>query len=223
MIKDQSRKGWFGASDARYILNDKQDTKTWREWWEIKCGLKENNFFGNQYTYAGNVYEHSLLKAISPTIRWDRQIKVTQHKLRVNYDGDINGVIYEMKTHRADREFSYEPKPNNQYWRQCQIQMFAWKYAYEHGIKAEDDSDVEEFKKLYIVNYPLRPDEYDVACSEQDIYEGNIPIDFGRLKFTEVKYDKGWVKSEFLPRIKRLAKRLNKEIVDEEVVEHIHG
>lgn len=222
MIKDQSRKGWFGASDARYIFSDNQETKSWREWWEVKCGLKENSFLGNQYTRAGNAYEHSLLKSISPTIRWDNQIKVTQHKLRVNYDGDIDGTIYEIKTHRADREFSYEQKPNNQYWRQCQIQMFAWKYAHEHEIKSEDGKEVCEFKKLYIVSYPLHEDEYVCPFTEQDIYEGNVEVDFGRIKFTEVKYDKGWIKAEFLPRIKRLAKRLNKEIVDEEVVEHIH-
>ena len=112
--------------------------------------------------------------------------------LRVNYDGWLDGTIYEVKTHRSDKDFEV----SNTYWRQTQVEMYAYKQTYD------------DFKKLYIVSYPLYPDEY---YTDQD----DIEIDMSRIKFQEVKYDRSWIKSEYLPKLKELAKYLKKGKIPE--------
>lgn len=149
--------------------------------------MHDPEFAGSIYTDAGNKYEHHILRSISEDIEFDGQIMIDKLLLRVNYDGWLDGTIYEVKTHRSDKVFEI----TNAYWSQAQVEMYAYKQRYD------------DFKKLYIVSYPLYPDEY---YTEHE----DIQIDFSRIKFQEVKYDKSWVKSEYLPKLKELSRYLKK-------------
>lgn len=118
MIKDQSRAGWFGASDTHYIMGS-WDTDTFRKWWLVKVGTVKSTFSGNKYTRAGTAYEHRILSHLKiPT--WDRQIRFKRYRLRVNLDGEDKHTVYEVKCLRED-------KVSRQYWQQAQVEMFATK------------------------------------------------------------------------------------------------
>lgn len=188
MISSNDRSGYFGASDTSMVITKNRNTKTFRQWWNIKLGEQESDFWGNKYTEAGNAYEHPILASISEEIRTDHQIIIEKLKLRVNYDGDLRGIIYEVKTHKGEKDFEV----SKQYWRQAQVEMFAYQQTYD------------DFKKLYIVSYPLYPDEY-----YQDEHE-EVTVDFNRIKFTPVKYDKHFIKDEYLPELKYLSRCLQK-------------
>lgn len=192
MIDKFDRSGYFGASDTSMVIADNRQTKTWRQWWLVKLGEMESTFSGSIYTEAGNKYEHRILKAISEEITLDRQIIIEKLKLRVNYDGDLDGTIYEVKTHKAEKDFEI----SKQYWRQAQVEMYAYKTM-------EKELELPPFKKLYIVSYPLYPDEYYT-------HREDISIDMKRVKFNPVKYDKQFVKGEYLPKLKECARALKK-------------
>ena len=186
MITNTDRSGWFGASDTSMVVSKNRTTKTFKQWWAVKMGEQEPDFKGSVYTDAGNKYEHLILSSVSEEMNLDRQIVIDKLKLRVNYDGDLRGTIYEVKTHKAEKEFEV----SKQYWRQAQVEMYAYKESYD------------DFKQLYIVSYPLYPDEY---YTEQE-----IAVDPSRIKFTPVKYDKHFIKDEYLPELKYLARCLRK-------------
>ena len=192
MIDNFDRSGYFGASDTSMVIADNRQTKTWRQWWLVKLGEMESTFSGSIYTEAGNKYEHKTLKAISEEITLDRQIIIEKLKLRVNYDGDLDGTIYEIKTHKAEKDFEV----TKQYWRQAQVEMYAYKTM-------EKELELPPFKKLYIVSYPLFPDEYYINRED-------IQVDMKRVKFTPIKYDKQFVKGEYLPKLKECARALKK-------------
>lgn len=192
MIDNFDRSGYFGASDTSMVIADNRQTKTWRQWWLVKLGEMESTFSGSIYTEAGNKYEHRILKAISEEITLDRQIIIEKLKLRVNYDGDLDSTIYEVKTHKAEKDFEI----SKQYWRQAQVEMYAYKTM-------EKELELPPFKKLYIVSYPLYPDEYYT-------HREDISIDMKRVKFNPVKYDKQFVKGEYLPKLKECARALKK-------------
>lgn len=192
MIDNFDRSGYFGASDTSMVIADNRQTKTWRQWWLVKLGEMESTFSGSIYTEAGNEYEHKILKAISEEITLDRQIIIEKLKLRVNYDGDLDGTIYEIKTHKAEKDFEV----TKQYWRQAQVEMYAYKTM-------EKELELPPFKKLYIVSYPLFPDEYYINRED-------IQVDMKRVKFTPIKYDKQFVKGEYLPKLKECARALKK-------------
>lgn len=197
MITDFSREGWFGASDTKNIMRDNHDTKTWQDFWDEKCGRIKLDV-STLATNTGSVFEHPILASVDKEITTDRQIILEDMRLRVNYDGDKNGIIYEVKTHKAEKEFLtknaiYQFIPKYIYG-QVQVQMFAWKTAHERGL------DIPPFKELFIVEYPLYAEDY--------IGEPNV--DFNRIKFHKVKYDKGFVK-QYKKRIVPLAERLMDE------------
>lgn len=135
MIKNHSRKGWFGASDTATIMGN-WNTDTFRHFWLVKMGYAEG-FGGNRYTKAGTAYEHKILDAIHIKKR-DRQIRIKRLRLRVNLDGEHRTCIFEVKTHGKD-----EFKPCKAYWQQAQVEMFAAK------------------KKLVIVAYRMDEENYD--------------------------------------------------------------
>lgn len=190
MIANQDRSGWFGASDTNMVLSTKYNTKTFKQWWAVKLGEQESDFKGSMYTDAGNKYEHPILLAINENMNLDRQIKIEKHLLRVNYDGDFNGTLYEVKTHKSDKVYEI----STTHWRQTQVEIYAYKtMAEELGLPP--------FKRLYIVSYALYPDEY--YCEQAD-------VDFSRVKFHEVKYDKSFIKGEYLPELKQKARALKK-------------
>lgn len=179
MITNHDRSGYFGASDTRFVVAKNRTTKSWLEWWNEKLGLQQRDIH-TQAMAAGTAWEHKILNAINPEIRQDHQITIEKYRLRVNYDGDKDGVIYEVKTHNFLKEFQVT-KP---YWMQAQVEMYAMKTD-----------------KLYIVAYGLIDEEY------RD-YSGKV--DDGRINFYPVKYDKGWIQNEYLPSLKELCRALRK-------------
>ena len=192
MIANQDRSGWFGASDTDKVLNTNYKTKTFKQWWAVKLGEQEPDFQGSKYTEAGNKYEHPILLNINEKMNLDRQIKIEKHLLRVNYDGDFNGTIYEVKTHKGDKQY----ETSTSHWRQTQVEMYTYKTMAE-------ELELPPFKRLYIVSYALTPEEYFKDYDE-------VEVDFSRIVFHEVKYDKHFIKEEYLPRLKEKARALKK-------------
>lgn len=188
MIHSQDRSGYFGASDTGMVLATNYKTKSFAGWWGVKLGEHEPLFQGNLYTKAGNRYEHPVLRTISEEMTLDRQIIIEKLKLRVNYDGDLTGTIYEVKTHKSEKAF----KVSKAYWRQAQVEMYAYQQEFD------------DFKKLYIVSYALYPDEYYLPENV------GVVIDQGRIRLNEVKYDKHFIKDEYLPALKEKARWLKK-------------
>lgn len=184
MISDTDRSYWFGASDSLKVLTPNHTTKTWNDWWNEKCGVGERDFKGNIYTQAGERYEHPILEAFDKDIYKDRQLYVEDLRLRVNYDGDKDGIIYEVKTHRRKNAFEITPY----IYAQIQTQMYVWKEA----------GDV-PFKKLYILSYGL---------SDEELHDPNPVVDPDRIKVHKTKYDKGHVK-RFLQELEPLVERLD--------------
>lgn len=74
-------------------------------------------------------------------------------------------------------------KVSASYWKQCQVEMFAAK------------------KRCRIVAYRL---------TEEDYLNWFNPIDESRVSYHPVEYDPAWIKTEYLPRLKYLAKCLRK-------------
>lgn len=180
MITNHDRSGWFGASDTRFVVAKNRDTKSWLNWWSVKLGLQEQPELRSEAIAAGTAWEHKILDAVNPAIRKDHQICIEKYRLRVNYDGDLNGTIYEVKTHNFLKEFAV----TRPYWTQAQVEMFAMKTD-----------------KLYIVAYGLIAEEY------KD-YSGKV--DDGRLDYFKVEYDRGWIQNEYLPNLKELCRALRK-------------
>lgn len=182
----------FGASDTKYIMAENRRTKTWINFWDVKLGKMESPFQGSIYTRAGDRFEHHILQEINPNMRMDGQIIIEKYLLRTNFDGYCDGIVYEVKTHKGDKEFQLIPA----YWMQAQVEMYVYQTMYKKWF-------LPEFKKLYVVSYALYPDEYYLEDNE-------IEIDPDRIIMHEVEYDKAWVKGEYLPRLKELARALKK-------------
>ena len=192
MIQNFDRSGYIGASDSKYVMAKNRNTKTWDKWWKTKTGEIPSDLTGNVYTRAGTLYEHAILKVIDEDMTLDGQIIYEKYKLRVNYDGYKDGVIYEVKTHRAKNEF----KITNDYWMQCQVEMFVYMTLCSEWF-------LPDFKGLVLVSYPLHDNEYVDSEEDVEVYEG-------RIQLQEVAYDKDWIKGEYLPRVKELARALMK-------------
>ena len=159
MIADKDRSGWIGASDASYVVGN-WNTDTFRKWFLTKIGWRTESFT-NVAMQAGTEFEHKILDTI-PGVRKDHQI-LLPCGLRVNYDGDKDGVIYEVKTHNIEKPF----KVSKQYWRQAQIEMYAMKS-----------------KELYIVSYGLTESDYENFFN---------PVDPLRIVYTKVEYDQNFI------------------------------
>ena len=213
MIHDYDRSHWFGASDARYVMDISGSSKTWNDWWLSKCGLSPQNFHGNIYTKAGNTFEHSILKTWHPGITFDRQIIIPELRLRVNLDGNTSDEIIEVKTYQIDREF----KVTDGYYYQTQMQMLAWKL--EPSIRLVDCDGRPPIvrknmplRRHIILAYGLYPDEYYAEYGEEQIENGDIPIDKDRIKAIEVKPSMGTMRRA-RKNLKKLSARLRKEEV----------
>ena len=192
MIKNLDRSGYFGASDTRYVMARNRDTKSWKQWWDVKLGEVEADQISSKEIEAGNKYEHPILTAINEDMILDGQIIHKKYPIRVNYDGYLDGVIYEVKTHHAEKEFEV----STAYWQQAQVEMYVYKEMYEAWF-------LPPFKQLYIVSYGLYKDEYDVGWN-------GVEVDPNRARLNLVEYDKSWVKGEYLPKIKELSRALKK-------------
>jgi len=162
MITSKDRSGWFGASDTSYVVGN-YATKSFKKWWLAKLGLSENTF-SNKSMEVGNVYEHKILDTF-PGIRKDHQVLIPELHLRVNYDGDMEGTIYEVKTTTG------EAKVPKAYWRQAQVEMYAM------------NTD-----KLFIVFYSLTERDYLNYFAEIDKERITmIPVEYD-LSFIENEY-----------------------------------
>ena len=217
MIKDHDRSRYFGASEGKYLFAPNETTQTYRRWWDVKCGRMESLFHGNDYTRAGNLWEHSILRAYDPRVNFDRCIVHEDLRLRVNYDGDIieedGAIIIECKTHRSDKAFEV----TEGYWYQAQLQMFAWGFEYQPKLiecrgKPTWKTPLPPVKKHIIISYPLYPDEYYVDYPEDMVWQGKLPVDPKRITVHEVKPS-----HRFQRKIPRKLKRLAKKLREEEV------
>ena len=90
MIASKDRSGFFGASDTDKIVGN-YNTKSWREWWLEKIGIEKSDFT-NRAMSAGTYYEHRILKSLGFEIELDKQIIIEDLLLRVNLDGNTDGI-----------------------------------------------------------------------------------------------------------------------------------
>lgn len=213
MINNFDRSYWIGASDCRYVFMNK-NTATWDKWFAIKCGMRDSMFHGNDSTELGNLFEHPILHSYNPSIHTDRQLIVPKFNLRVNYDGDCDGTIYEVKTHRADVDISQylspptSKKPNGgHYWQQAQVQMFCWKMFLKDAERYCDwhiREHIPQLKGHKILTYALGVDEY---CKLEAYKSGDaeIVIDRARIEEHEIKYNKGFI-SRYKAQLKPIVK-----------------
>ena len=191
MISNTDRAYWFGASDSLKVISPNHTTQTWQKWWREKQGIEESDFKGNIYTEAGTRFEHPILEAFDKGINKDRQLLIEDLRLRVNYDGDKNGVIYEVKTHKINKPFEITPYIEAQ----VQTEMYVWQEC------------MDEFNGLRILSYGLTEEDYrNEAPTVED-------IDVDRIKVHKVKYKKKKVK-HFLDCLKPLVDEL-KEVIKE--------
>lgn len=180
MIESEDRSGYFGASDTAIIMGN-WSTKTFSRWWMQKLGL-DNSHISTKAMNAGTYYEHAILEHIGVP-RMDHQIIIPDLRLRVNYDGDAPGSIWEVKTHSADKVF----RVSKAYWQQVQVQTFA-KLTVEHKLPRAE-----------IVAYGLTEADYRNFFND---------IDPQRLSEYTVEYDPGFIR-QYLKRLKYLRDRLN--------------
>ncbi len=185
MISSKDRSGYFGASDVEFIVGNWK-TKTWLSWWYTKLGIARNDI-ETVYMNAGTHWEHRLLEHINCP-EMDRQIILEDLKLRVNLDGNSEDTIFEVKTHKAEKEYKVPKKHIHQVW----VQMYAT-----------------SFRKAYILSYGL--DEKDYTNYFRD-------IDDERLKLHPVEYDEKWIKEVFLKRLNILRDCLVRGVIPEEVL-----
>ena len=185
MITDKDRSGWFGASDTSYIVGN-WNTASFKKWWLAKLGLHASDI-STKAMKVGNAYEHEILDTIGANK--DRQLLIPELRLRVNYDGDLDNHIYEVKTHK--NKF----KVSKQYWRQAQIEIFAWKTVY--GI----------LPKLTIVAYETTEAEYENYFKE---------INLERLTYHPIEYDESFVENEYLPKLRYLRDCMEKGVMPKE-------
>lgn len=175
MIQTSDRSGYFGASDTSYIMGN-WNTKTFKNWWLVKLGLSTSHFT-NAAMNAGTYYEHAILDVIESPRR-DYQIIIPEYNLRINYDGDGDGRIDEVKTHKADKPFVV----TKGYLMQVRVQMF--------GKLCEEG----KLPKANIWAYGLKEEDY------KDFFN---PIDKDRLKSYPIEYDSDFIES-YLERVKYL-------------------
>lgn len=188
MIGSQDRSGWFGASDTAVIMGNWK-TKSFKKWWLQKLGLSTNHF-STRAMNAGTYYEHAILESIGAP-RKDHQIIIPELLLRVNLDGDAIGRIYEVKTHKAEKQF----RVTKGYWQQMQVEMFA---------KLHEE---EIIPQSCIVSY---------ALLEADYRNFFNPIDLTRLKEHPIEYDRAFI-GEYLPRLTYLRDCLKEGVFPDEI------
>lgn len=175
MIHDHDRSGWFGGSDTAMICGNWK-TKTFQRWWMQKLGLRTDHY-SNAAMNAGSYFEHAILDCIGAQ-RKDHQILIPELSLRINLDGDGIGLLYEVKTHSADKPF----KVTKAYWQQVQVECFAKQV--EEGMLPD----------AQIVSYGLTAEDY------KNFFRA---VDQERIGYHPVEYDPDFI-SEYLRRVQIL-------------------
>lgn len=184
MIASKDRSMWFGASDTSYVVGNRE-TESWQKWWRQKLGINKDSF-ETAAMQVGTHLEHRILTYIGIP-EMDKQILIPDLHLRVNYDGTGEHRIVEVKTYSKD-----EFKVSKQYWRQAQVEMFAW--LEEYGVLPE----------LTIAAYHVTDHDYDNFF---------VPIDPQRLSYHPVEYDAKWVEKEYIPKLSELGKALEEGVM----------
>lgn len=179
MIQSQDRSNYIGASDTSMVVGNWK-TKSFENWWLEKLGIRKNEL-NNESIKAGNNYEHKILESLEiEDLEMDKQI--IKDRLRVNLDGNTKTCIYEVKTHKEEKEF----KVSKQYWRQAQVEMFA------SGIH-----------QLVIVAYGLIENDYKNYFNR---------IDKDRLKMISIEYDENFIQNDYIPKLNILSECLRKGV-----------
>lgn len=155
------------------------DTRSFSDFWALKCGYDVPGYH-SVYMDAGNAYEIPVIREVERVtgrrIRPGRRALYTPRlRLRVNYDGLTRDRLIEIKT--AKRAFSRVPRG---YWMQCQVLM------YRTGRRVCE---------LWL--YVMKPEDYSMLW-----FPG---IDPERLRRYEIEYDRDWIESRYLPRLRYLA------------------
>ena len=205
MIHDLDRRYYIGGSDIdRFVLAQNHNTKAWKEWWAEKCGLAAREHFMTSAMNTGTMLEHSILKTWVPEVTWDGQIVYQPLMLRINYDGWHDGIIYEVKCHRAATIWD---------WDKYRGQVITQAWVYE---KMADELGLPPFREIHILEYAFTPDEectvYDSLVAEN----GEIPIDRNRINDIVIPYKSKNFKG-IKSNIKPLAKQLQKLLPQQEV------
>lgn len=155
-------------------------TKTFEKWWLEKIGIHKSNI-STEAMKAGNNYEHKILESLQiEDLEMDKQIIID--RLRVNLDGNTQTCIYEVKTHKQEKEF----KVSKQYWRQAQVEMYA-----------------SNIHNLYIVAYGLNESDYNNYFNK---------IDKSRLQLIKIDYDSKFIQEEYLSKLKILTDCLKRGV-----------
>lgn len=198
MIHSTDRSGYFGGSDTKDIMGT-WNTNRWDEnFWKVKTGENLPKFGGNIYTRMGNIHEHPILLSIDPDMKLDGQIIYDKYLLRVNYDGFKDGIIYECKTHYNNPRKEFAPyEVSTEHWMQSQVEMYVYR-------KMSKKWFLPDFKELYIVSYECFEDDKFIPFSD------DVVIDESRRRLHKIKYDDHWIRGEYLPRLKILARSLKK-------------
>lgn len=179
MISSKDRSGWIGASDTDYVIGN-WGTESFKKWWLVKLGIKENNY-ENLSMNAGTHKEHQILEFIGCP-ETDKQILIPDKRLRVNLDGNDSECIYEVKTHKAEKEFRVPIKYKRQVW----VQLYATGY-----------------KKAFIVAYGL---------IEDDFRNYFLPIDENRLSKFPITPNDDFIENKYIPRLEILTDCLIKGV-----------
>ena len=203
MIHDFDRRWWIGGSDIdKYVLARNQQTKGWQNWWAVKCGLAEPEHYVTSAMKTGTMLEHSILKTWDEDVHWDGQILYPELRLRINYDGWSDGIIYEVKCHRAGNSWSWDT-----YRGQCITQ--AWVYS-----KKAEELELPPFKEIHILEYAFDPEE-ECTVYEPEIAEaGEIPLKRERINDILIPYRDKQFKG-IRSRLRPLAKQLRRIAPDE--------
>lgn len=177
MIRNQDRSKWFGASDTSTIMGN-WDTETFKKWWMTKLGINTEHF-SNRYTVAGNLMEIPIIHMIEE--QEGRKIKLGKrpvYRFRYRIRANYDGLARELIEIKTTKHgFAKVPKP---YWQQCQVLMYATGK-----------------KEASLYAYHMSEEEYRTAYFPQ--------IDPERIRRFTILYDGGFIKNEYLPRVRYLA------------------
>lgn len=183
MIQSKKRAFWIGASDTYYVMGN-WDTKTWKEWWMEKLGIRTSDL-NTKPMRVGNAYEHKIIDFAVPGAEKDEQIVIPELSLRVNLDGRLGETIYEVKTYSAD---SF--KVSKRYWQQAQAEMFALKQK-------------ELTPSLYILAYHVGEAEYNNYF---------LNIEESKLSWHKILYDESF-EAEYVKRLQTLNECLKRGVI----------
>lgn len=192
MISSKSRAFYIGASDTSFVVGNWK-TDTFKKWWQEKIGIDYAPKWSSRYTMAGTYYEHMILDAIGDVVK-DMQILLPELRLRVNYDGIVEGDvihIHEVKTYTDGKIF----KVSKAYWRQAQVEMYAAMKKYNKPVK------------LTIEAYPMTEEHY------RNYF---LQVDRNLIKSFPVNYNQIFIDDEYLPKLNYLKRCIDRGAFPEE-------